>query len=66
MSFYFIYFLLFFVSAFFIFLSVGNFFKTIILCALALQALWQSFGMSVGSWGFGNVLAILVAIHFLL
>jgi len=40
------------------FLSVGKFFKTIFLGALALQALWQSFDCSVGSWGFGNVLAI--------
>jgi len=41
----------------FYFFSVGKFFKTISLDALAFQALWQSFGCSVGSWGFGNVLA---------
>jgi len=50
------------VAAFFYFLNVGKFFKTISLCALALQALWQSFGYSVDLWGFGNVLAIRLAL----
>jgi len=35
----------------------ANFLKQFFLCALALQALCQSFGWSDGSWGFGNVLA---------
>jgi len=32
-------------------------FKTISIRALALQALYQSFGFRIGSWGFSNVLA---------
>ena len=44
------------VAIFIFFEGSGNFLKTIFL-ALALQALWQSFGLRVGLCGFGNVLA---------
>jgi hypothetical protein len=44
------------VAAFFIFLSAGKFFKTISLGAMALQALWQVFGLSIGWCGLANVL----------
>ena len=45
----------------FFFLNVGEKFWNSTL-GLALQALWQSFGYSTGSWGFGNVLANALAI----